>query len=120
VITGLKILQRDRTSLNGQFRYAPKGKWNTVPGNGSYVAITGGLWSNGFPPADARYWVVECEEPTLAFTPRGVECYRRVRLLRRATEKDIDDYAEHDMGAALCYAAKLLTPERRLRCERRR
>ena len=47
-----------------------------MPGNGAYVAVSGGLRSGGRGPLFARF---ECEEPTGAEAPEGVICFRRVR-----------------------------------------
>ena len=81
MILGLKLLTKDGESLNSWYtrvKYPAVGSWIGVPGNGAYVARTGGLVSGGYGPVLA---VIECDENTrkAASAPVGVECFGRVR-----------------------------------------
>ena len=81
MILGLKLLTKDGESLNssyGRVKYPADGSWVDVPGNGAYVARTGGLTSGGYGPVGA---VLECDINTRRATsaPDGVECFGRVR-----------------------------------------
>ena len=81
MILGLKLLTKDGESLNSWYtrvKYPAVGSWIGVPGNGAYVARTGGLTSGGYGPVLA---VIECDENTrkAASAPGGVECFGRVR-----------------------------------------
>ncbi len=78
---GAKLLREDGTSLNGQFRYKP-GPWMEVPGNGAYVAISGGLTSGGH---GERLVILECREELPIDAPNGVKCYRHVRIVTDQT-----------------------------------
>ena len=74
---GAKLLNGNR-SLNGESVYDLSGAWNIVPGNGAYVAITGGLFAGG-KGEDLRF--MEGKDPTGAVAPAGVVCFRQVRVL---------------------------------------
>ena len=82
MILGLKLLKKDGESLNdshGRVKYPADGSWVNVPGNGAYVARTGGLTSGGFGPTLA---VIECDPESrraAGAVPAGVECFGRVR-----------------------------------------
>ncbi|MFH1569793.1 MAG: hypothetical protein ABIL09_17485 [Gemmatimonadota bacterium] len=91
---GHKLLREDGSSLReeGRVRYplpadgAP-GEWVTVPGNGAYVAHTGGLLSGGYGPLAVE---MECEEEVVAAgPPEGIRCWRRVRVLRAGWPPEI-------------------------------
>ena len=83
--SGYKVLRADGTSLNGKFRYAlptngKPGPWQEVPGNGSYVAHTDGLYAGGAGPLLVR---MRCRDECVASDPPlGVRCWRRVRVVR--------------------------------------
>ena len=82
-VFGLKFLDAcsmSLTNLRVKVTYPANGCWFDVPGNGAYVAMTGGLNSVG--PTLA---VIECD-PTSEFMPGlsklgfgGVKCFKRVR-----------------------------------------
>jgi hypothetical protein len=75
---GVKILKPDGQSLNGKYTYDLSGAWNVVPGNGAYVAVSGGEDRASIP--SARLVVaLECEEELAE--DNGVNCYRRVRVV---------------------------------------
>ena len=81
MMLGLKRLTKDGESLNssyGRVNYPADGSWVDVPGNGAYIARTGGLTSGGYGPVFA---VMECDINTRRATsaPDGVECFGRVR-----------------------------------------
>ena len=81
MILGFKLLTRENQSLNsacGRITYPADGSWVNVPGNGAYIARTGGLTSGGYGPVLA---VIECDDDTrkAADAPEGVECFGRVR-----------------------------------------
>ena len=83
MIVGCKLLREDGTSLNGKFQYQ-RNEWLQVPGNGAYVAVTGGLTVGGVGKVLAYF---ECKEPTGAKAPNGVTCFRRVRWVEDAPER---------------------------------
>ena len=83
MIVGCKLLKADGTSLNGKFQYL-RGRWQTVPGNGAYIAVTAGLTAGGTGPVLAYF---ECAEPTGADAPPGVQTYRRVRWIADAPDR---------------------------------
>ena len=88
-IYGLKLLREDFVSLNDDhFRIIyPLNEWITVPGNGAYVAITGGLMSGGVGPVLAAF---ECRESVgNDSAPEGVICYRKVKRLEKIPEKGL-------------------------------
>jgi hypothetical protein len=82
---GIKLLRQSLKSLNGQFKYSyAKGRFGKqleVPGNGSYVAVTGGLSAGGLGPVAVA---VECDLDSEVFPtippPKGVRCFGRVRV----------------------------------------
>ena len=80
---GLKFLRADGSSIGdtyGRVKYPLDGSWIDVPGNGAYVAMTDGLNSGGVGDIIVA---MECETPILSVeTPRGVTCYRRVRIVK--------------------------------------
>jgi hypothetical protein len=84
MVIGCKLLQRDGTSLNGKYRYNLDGEWNIVPGNGAYVAVTGGLTLAGEGP---KLVYLECREPTRVVAPNGVRCFRHVRVIPACPER---------------------------------
>ena len=97
---GYKLLNPDGTSPNGRFKYDLEGSWTEVPGNGSYVAMTEGLYySNGSKSIKEPIFVkLECEEPTGAACPEPVKCFRRVRVVE--VLKDIQDLPPNLRGEA--------------------
>ena len=101
MILGLKLLKNDGESLNdshGRVKYPADGSWVTVPGNGAYVARTGGLTSGGFGPTLA---VIECDDSTRKATdaPAGVECFGRVRRVPELEVK-LKAYSARDKAYA--------------------
>lgn len=77
---GCKFLQFDCGSLVSADRVIyPADEWISVPGDGAYVAISGGLSYAGTSPVLAFF---ECAAPTGAPAPAGVVCFRRVRRLQ--------------------------------------
>lgn len=78
---GYKYLRADGSSINGDHKRVTYGKrWQSIPGNGSYVGFTwDGLIAGGESELIAE---VECRNPTGVTAPNGVTCYRRVRVLR--------------------------------------
>ena len=85
---GLKFLRADGSSISaeyGRVKYPLDGSWIEVPGNGAYVAMTDGLNSGG---VGEIIVALECETPVLSVSsPLGVECYRRVRVVKHLDEK---------------------------------
>jgi len=86
-IYGAKLLRPDHTSIGDeygrvQYRYG----WQTIPGNGAYIAVTGGADAADV-PADAVIRWFECDPASEIkpddSPPFGVRCFRRVRMLRR-------------------------------------
>ena len=107
MILGLKLLTKDGESLNsshGRVKYPADGSWVDVPGNGAYVARTGGLASGGYGPVFA---VMECDINTRRATsaPDGVECFGRVRRVPELEVKLKADAARAKADAA-CSAAR--------------
>ena len=79
---GYKFLRADGSSLReeGRVQYDLSGAWQTVGGNGCYLAHTGGLLASGVGPL-----VAELEGEGEVFgtcPPEGVRTWRRVRVLR--------------------------------------
>jgi len=111
MVIGCKLLQSDGTSLNGEYRYDLSGKWNVVPGNGAYVAVTGGL-----PCGNMGKLLVylDCEQPTGVKAPEGVICFRRVRVI-----PDCPDRITPELRGEVAYYAPKLTPRERLELARR-
>lgn len=106
-VFGCKLLASDGGSINsehGRVLY-PLGEWIDVPGNGAYIAVTGGLLAGGVGPLLAYF---ECREPTGAAATAGVVCFRRVRLLNDPCKVDA-----RLMGEIACYMPGL-SPEQRL------
>ena len=76
--------------------------WQTIPGNGAYVAVTSGLTEGGYGP---MLVYLECEEPTGAVAPEGVVCFRHhltheqlveaVAARERRGSSRINDLAPH-------------------------
>ena len=102
MILGLKLLTKDGESLNssyGRVKYPADGSWVDVPGNGAYVARTGGLTSGGYGPVGA---VLECDINTRRATsaPDGVECFGRVRRV-----PELEAKLQADAALAKAYAA---------------
>ena len=96
-VIGYKLL-RDDMSLTLQYdriRY-PVGKWVSVPGNGAYVAISGGLLTGGGDVVRDELAQFECEEPSGANAPDGVVCFRKV-LRVKLDACDFARLAEHDV-----------------------
>lgn len=95
-VIGLKSLRQDYTSLSdkyGRVRYSP-GEYVTVPGNGAYAAHPRGLWSSiwgaNYSLAAVRYVAVACvDEVPVAALPDGVRCWRRVKVLGRASAEQL-------------------------------
>ena len=104
MIVGCKLLKADGTSLNGKFQYL-RGRWQTVPGNGAYIAVTAGLTAGGKGPVLAYF---ECAEPTGADAPPGVQTYRRVRWIADAPDRISPDLR----GWCACYAPDLTGDQR--------
>ena len=81
-VYGLKMLREDGGSMNSDHTRIvyPLGEWITAPGNGAYIAVSGGLAAVGVGPVLALF---ECQQPTGVNAPDGVTCFRRVRMLSR-------------------------------------
>jgi hypothetical protein len=107
---GCKLLRADGTSLNGRYRYNLDGEWNTVPGNGAYVAVTGELTLAGIPGKDDILVYLECEEPTGVVASGGVRCFRHVRVIPACPER----LTRELRGEIACYAPNL-TPKQRVK-----
>ena len=119
MMLGLKLLTKDGKSVNslyGRVKYPADGSWVDVPGNGAYVARTGGLTSGGYGPVLA---VLECDINTRKATsaPDGVECFGRVRRVPEleAKLKAYAARAKADAAKAKAYAAwaKIIYPRLR-------
>jgi len=118
---GCKLLKADGTSLNGKFQYL-RGRWQTVPGNGAYIAVTAGLTVGGTGPVLAYF---ECAKPTCARAPYGVQTYRRVRWISDAPDRispelrgECARYAPGLTGAQRVALATSSTPDLRGECAR--
>jgi hypothetical protein len=102
---GWKLLREDGMSLNGQHRYRVDGTWETVPGAGAAVAITGGLRSAGVGQLLVR---VECDPGSECVKPpvrvKGVRWYRRIRT-RRPTPADLARAVREDPSREVRLAA---------------
>jgi hypothetical protein len=102
---GWKLLREDGTSLNRRHRYRVDGTWETVPGAGAAVAITGGLCSAGIGRLLVR---VECDPDSECVKPparvEGVRWYRRIRT-RRPTPAELARAAREDDDSEVRYAA---------------
>jgi hypothetical protein len=106
MVIGCKFLRADGTSLNGQYKYDLSGKWNTVPGNGSYVAVTGGLTLAGI--GDILVYL-ECDEPVDFGWYFGVQCFRKVRVIPPCPER-----IPPGLRGEVATCAPNLTPEQRM------
>ena len=81
-VVGCKLLRADGSSLTDEHpRVAyPVGEWISVPGNGAYVAVTGGIDAGGIGPVLAYF---ECADRMVSILcPDGVQCFRSVRRLK--------------------------------------
>lgn len=78
-VIGCKLLAADGGSITSQYRRViyKRGKWVEVPGDGAYVAITGGVNRGGYGPVLAWF---ECQEPTY-IGDAAVQCFRRVKWI---------------------------------------
>ena len=113
---GYKHLRADGSSLNGKIKYAlpvdgKPGPWQNVPGNGSYLAVTGGLFSA---KDDPQGILVRMEGDKRKAGPlsgvQGVVCNRRVRVLAvmfRAGDSLPALTAAFDLGAQAWLAKRL-------------
>jgi len=107
-VIGYKLLEGDHslTSRYGVVTYPADGEWHEVPGNGAYVAVSGGLYSAGVDPADPQLVELECRDEVLDVSPEppeGVRCFRRVR--RPRTLLDYARVAKNDGDPAVRKAA---------------
>ena len=107
MILGLKLLTKDGESINSSYarvNYPAYGSWVDVPGNGAYIARTGGLTSGGYGPVFA---VMECDINTRRATsaPDGVECFGRVRRVPELEVK-LKAYAARAKADAAWSAAR--------------
>ena len=98
---GLKMLREDGGSMNDEHQRIiyPLGKWITAPGNGAYIAVSGGLAAVGVGPVLALF---ECQQPTGVNAPDGVTCFRRVRMLSRCASAG--PWARYQKAIAPLYA----------------
>ena len=83
-VYGCKILHANHTSLMHRYKYHYG--WNSVPGDGAYIAVTGGVDVLGFIPPDAVVRWFRCDVSSEAVPqcmPIGVRCFNRVYMLRR-------------------------------------
>lgn len=103
---GCKLLRRDYTSLRPHGRVTYTRDWTAVPGNGAYVAVTGGLIAGGM--GDVLVYL-ECEEPTGARALPGVVCYRRVRIVDPCPER-----VSPELRGELARYAPDLAPDQRV------
>lgn len=107
MLVGCKLLRSDGSSLRKEGRvFYPMGEWITVPGNGAYVAVTGGLVMGGSGPL---LTYMECEDPTGAEAPVGVACYRRVRRLAEPAPEKVSP----DMRGQIARYVPDLSPKQR-------
>jgi hypothetical protein len=109
MVVGCKLLKANGTSLNGKYCYDLTGTWNVVPGNGAYVAVTGGLTTAGIPSKDDILVYLECEEPTGAVASHDdVQCFRHVRVIPACPER----LTRELRGEIACYAPRLTAEQR--------
>ena len=104
-----KLVREDFGSLCDENRVIYGEEWQTVPGNGAYCSDTGdGITSGGAGPV---LIALEVEDPTGAYAPDGVTCYRRVRRVgvvplpaecARAAAERARARAEYDRALAAC------------------
>lgn len=107
IVVGCKLLREDGGSLREKDRVIyPVGEWIEVPGNGAYVAITGGLISGGVGPVLAYF---ECADLTDVRVYSGVRCFRRVRRLPEPVPERITPALR---GSVACYAPELSSEQR--------
>jgi hypothetical protein len=111
ITIGYKLLEGDHslTSRYGVVTYPADGEWHEVPGNGAYVAVSGGLYSAGVDPTDPQLVELECRDEVLDVSPKppeSVRCFRRVRRSR-----DTLDYARVAKNAA-AWAVRYAAVER--------
>ncbi|MEW6439279.1 MAG: hypothetical protein AB1508_19175 [Pseudomonadota bacterium] len=85
---GYKLLREDGSSLREVWRYQYElpanggpGSWQVVPGNGAYLAVTGGLSAGGVGPQVARLESPDDEPDVCESGVAGVRCRRTVRVL---------------------------------------
>ena len=105
LVVGCKLLRLDGRSLNGRVQYDLSGAWQEVPGNGAYVAVTGGLTAGG--EGERLVWL-ECREPTGAEAPAGVVTYRWVRVVAACSERVTPEWR----GEVATYAPDLIAEQR--------
>ena len=113
---GYKILLPQGRSIrtaSGAVHYdLPKdgkpGAWQTIPGNGAYVAHFAGLFSAGVEVRNAILVEVECrEEVKDTGAPEGVRTWRKVRILRVTCAPLEADYKAKCAPLDADYEAKL-------------
>jgi hypothetical protein len=79
---GYKLLAADEGSLSTEYPrvFYKIGVRTTVPGNGAYVALTGGLLSLQQDSPDKIFAKLECEDPVSPASPppQGTTCFRVV------------------------------------------
>ena len=82
IIIGYKLLASDEGSLTSYHErvFYKIGVRTTVPGNGAYVSVTGGLFSLEPDSPNKILAVFECEEPIFPSNqpPQGTTCFRHV------------------------------------------
>ena len=88
-IFGAKLLAAKGHSLNGKYIYTLDGTWNTVPGNGGYLAVEGNLLAGG-PGKYLQFF--EGRDPTgvVESVPAGVLCCRELRAIKDPGDKISD------------------------------
>jgi hypothetical protein len=106
-IYGCKLLTDDLRSACQERVVQYSTEWMEVPGNGAYVAITGGLTSGG--TAGTRLVYLECDGPTGADAPDGVTCFRLVRIV-----PDCPERVTPEMRGVVACDAPGLTSEQRI------
>ena len=109
-IVGCKLLGANGSSLRERERVWYTTEWQTIPGNGAYVAVTSGLTEGGYGP---MLVYLECEEPTGAVAPEGVVCFRRVRIIPDAPER-----ITPELRGEIAYYAPGLSSEQRMELAR--
>jgi hypothetical protein len=98
-VRGYKLLTLEGMSLRGRPNIQYTSKWQQIPGNGAYVAITGNLYAGceNAHPDRSIVAEMECREPVGTNSPEGVQCFRWVRVrrwLRPPTSQEVME-AEH-------------------------
>ena len=75
--TGLKIVTKNLTSLNGKIQYKLN-QWQSVPGNGSYIATSGNLFSGGGNLKEHQLIAIDFDTDSIVVPkntpPEGVIC----------------------------------------------